>query len=168
MKNSTEKHILEIIDKDDCPFSEYEVHGFFTGLILSSYEKDIIEDKIIKFLDLSKQSLLITDKLYHDIESNLKDSSFEIYSDQTSDFSKKASSLSEWAYYFLISYKGKTNLENSNSDIKEILAIFDEVSQIKQKYRLDERENVTKESLDDINSFLVKSTLYLFNEDNDK
>ena len=168
MENSTKKHILEIIEKDNCPFTEYEVYGFFTGLVLSSYKKNIIEDKIIKFLDLSKNSLIIADKLLEDIKSKILDSSLEIYKDDNNDFDGKASSLSEWAYYFLISYEGNYKEENITPEIQEILTIYDEISQIKQKYQLDEKENVTKESLNDINSFLVKSTLYLFNKNYEK
>ena len=168
MKNSTKKHILQIIEKDNCPFTEYEVHGFFTGLVLSSYKKEIIQDKITKFLDLSKKSLLTADKVLEEVKLNLQDSSFQIYDHDNSDFDDKASSISEWAYYFLISYDANSKKDNINQDVLEILDIFDEISQIKQKYQLDEKENVTKESLNDINSFLVKSTLYLFNKNYDQ
>tara|TARA_B100000900_G_scaffold355561_1_gene324852 strand:- start:101 stop:607 length:507 start_codon:yes stop_codon:yes gene_type:complete len=168
MDNSTKKHILEIIEKDNCPFTEYEVYGFFTGLVLSSYEKKIIEDKIIKFLDLSQKSLLIVDNLLENIRSKIQASSFEIYENKDNSNDEKASSLSEWTYYFLISFQGNYQQDNISPEIQEILAIYEEVSQIKQKYKLDEKENITKESLNDINSFLVKSTLYLFNKNNDK
>ena len=168
MHNSTKNHILEIIEKNNCPFTEYEVYGFFTGLVLSSYKKNTIEDKIIKFLDLSHKSLLIAEKLFDDIESKILASSFEIYDDEDDDFDDKASSLSEWAYYFLISFSGNYQQDEVTPEIREILAIFDEVSQIKQKYQLDEKEKVTKESLNDINDFLVKSTLYLSNKNYDK
>ena len=33
MKNSTKDLIEEIIELDDCPFTEFEVHGFFIGLV---------------------------------------------------------------------------------------------------------------------------------------
>ena len=168
MHNSTKNHILEIIEKDNCPFTEYEVYGFFTGLVLSSYKKNTVEDKIIKFLDLSHKSLLVADKLLDDIKSKILASSFEIYDDEDDDFDDKASSLSEWAYYFLISFNGSYQQDEISPEIQEILTIFDEVSQIKQKYQLDEKENVTKESLNDINDFLVKSTLYLSNKNYDK
>ena len=168
MDNSTKKYILDIIEKDNCPFTEYEVYGFFTGLVLSSYEKNIIEDKIIKFLDLSQKSLLMVDNLLENIRSKIQASSFEIFEDKDNSNDHKASSLSEWTYYFLISFQGNYQQDNISPEIEEILAIYDEVSQIKQKYKLDEKENVTKESLNDINSFLVKSTLYLFNKNNDK
>jgi hypothetical protein len=39
MKNSTKDLIEEIIELDDCPFTEFEVHGFFIGLILSLKSK---------------------------------------------------------------------------------------------------------------------------------
>ncbi len=97
----------------------------------------------------------------------IEDSSFEIYDDEDNDLDNKASSISEWAYYFLISYDSKKE-HKDDSEVQEIIDIFDEISQVKQKYILDERESVTKESLNDINSFLVKSTLYLFNKNNDK
>ncbi len=168
MHNSTKNHILEIIEEDNCPFTEYEVYGFFTGLVLSSYKKNTIEDKIIKFLDLSHKSLLIAEKLLDDIKSIIQASSFEIYDDEDDDFDDKASSLSEWAYYFLISFNGSYQQDEITPEIQEILAIFDEVSQIKHKYQLDEKENVTKESLNDINDFLVKSTLYLSNKNYDR
>ncbi len=167
MKNSTKLHITEIIEKDDCPFTEYEIYGFFTGLVLSSYKKNIIEDKIIKFLDVSEKSFLAADNLLEDIRLKIEDSSFEIYDDENNDLDNKASSISEWAYYFLISYDSKRE-HKDDSDVREIINIFDEISQVKQKYRLDERESVTEESLNDINSFLVKSTLYLFNKNYDK
>jgi len=167
MKNSTKLYITEIIEKDDCPFTEYEIYGFFTGLVLSSYKKNIIEDKIIKFLDVSEKSFLAADNLLEDIRLKIEDSSFEIYDDENNDLDNKASSISEWAYYFLISYDSKRE-HKDDSEVQEIIDIFDEISQVKQKYRLDERESVTKESLNDINSFLVKSTLYLFNKNYDQ
>ena len=167
MNNSTKIHITEIIEKDDCPFTEYEVYGFFTGLAISSYKKNIIEDKIIKFLDLSEKSFPVAYNLLEDIRLKIEDSSFEIYDDEDNDLDNKASSISEWAYYFLISYDSKKE-HKDDSEVQEIIDIFDEISQVKQKYILDERESVTKESLNDINSFLVKSTLYLFNKNNDQ
>tara|TARA_Y100000768_G_scaffold387711_1_gene379960 strand:+ start:1114 stop:1617 length:504 start_codon:yes stop_codon:yes gene_type:complete len=167
MKNSTKKHISEIIEKDSCPFTEYEIFGFFTGILVSAYPKKVAHEKIIKFLDLNEKSLPLADKLLEDMRLNLHGSSYEIYNGDDNDFDKKALSISEWAYYFLISYN-RNFIQNDNTEILEILDIFDEISQIKQKYRLDERENVTKESLNDIDSFLVKSTLYLFNKSNDK
>ena len=72
----------------------------------------------------------------------------------------KASSLSEWTYYFLISYQ---NTSKSNDDIREneILDIFDEISQINQKYQTNDKSS-PKENFNDINSFIIKSVLYLF------
>jgi len=168
MNNSTNQHILEIIEKDDCPFTEYEVYGFFTGLVLSSHEKKILQDKATKFLDLSKESVTAVDELLEDIKEKISDSSFEIYGHNYNDFDNKASSISEWANYFLMSFDGATQQDKNDLETQQILDIFTEVSQINQKYMLDEKENVTKESLNDIDSFLVKSTLYLFNKNNDK
>jgi hypothetical protein len=50
MKNSTKNLIEEIIELDDCPFTMFEVHGFFIGLILSRTDADVKQDKITKFL----------------------------------------------------------------------------------------------------------------------
>jgi uncharacterized protein YgfB (UPF0149 family) len=71
-----------------------------------------------------------------------------------------ATALSEWTYYFLISYQ---NTSKSNDDIREneILDIFDEISQINQKYQTNDKSS-PKENFNDINSFIIKSVLYLF------
>jgi uncharacterized protein YgfB (UPF0149 family) len=71
-----------------------------------------------------------------------------------------ATALSEWTYYFLISYQ---NSSISNDDIREneILDIFDEISQINQKYQTNDKSS-PKENFNDINSFIIKSVLYLF------
>ena len=71
-----------------------------------------------------------------------------------------ATALSEWTYYFLISYQ---NSSSFNDDLreKEILDIFDEISQINQKYQTDDKCS-PKDNFSDINSYITKSALYLF------
>jgi len=163
MTNSTKDLIEQIIELDDCPFTEFEIHGFFIGLILSSEEQKTKKDKMMKFLDLTEESLPLTDKLINLISSELSQEYLEIY--PKSDYSTKenidiATAISEWTYYFLISYQ---NGSSSNDDLreKEILDIFDEISQINQKYQTDDKCS-PKENFSDINSYITKSALYLF------
>ena len=106
MKNSTKDLIEEIIELDDCPFTEFEVHGFFIGLVLSSEEQKTKKDKMMKFLDLTEESQPLTDKLIYLISSELSKDYLEIFPE--SDYMMKenidiATALSEWTYYFLIS-----------------------------------------------------------------
>ena len=163
MKNSTKDLIEEIIDLDDCPFTDFEVHGFFVGLILSSAKQEVKKDKMLKFLDLSDESQPLTDKLIKSMSLELSKDYLEIYPE--SDYMMKenidiATALSEWTYYFLISYQ---NSSSSNDDLreKEILDIFDEISQINQKYQTDDKCS-PKDNFSDINSYITKSALYLF------
>ena len=163
MKNSTKDLIEEIIDLDDCPFTDFEVHGFFVGLILSSAKQEVKKDKILKFLDLSDESQPLTDKLINSMSLELSKNYIEIYPD--SDYSMKdnseiATALSEWTYYFLISYQDSSLSEDDLRE-KEILDIFDEISQINQKYQTDD-ESSPKDNFGDINSFITQSVLYLF------
>ena len=78
MKISTKDLIEEIIELDDCPFTEFEVHGFFIGLVLSSEEQKTKKDKMMKFLDLSEESQPLTDKLTNLISSELSKDYLEI------------------------------------------------------------------------------------------
>ena len=108
MTNSTKDLIEQIIELDDCPFTEFEIHGFFTGLILSSEEQKTKKDKMMKFLDLTEESLPLTEKLINLISSELSKDYLEIYPE--SDYATKenidiATAISEWTYYFLISYQ---------------------------------------------------------------
>ena len=82
-------------------------------------------------------------------------------SEKTNELESAANSISEWAYYFLIGYQGESSLSD-NPEIQEILDIFDEISQVNQKYKFDGTKSSSQESLDEINSFIVKSTLYLY------
>ncbi len=164
MKNSTKNIISEIIDRDDCPFTEFEVHGFFTGLILSFYDTKAIEDKIIKFLDISKNSLSDAHELTRHIKEELTLDSFYIFNKNEEDFDKRATVMSEWAYYFLIAFQDNNSTELLNPETQEIIDILDEISQISQKYKMNEEKDITKESLDDIDDFVVKSVLYLSNK----
>jgi uncharacterized protein YgfB (UPF0149 family) len=82
-------------------------------------------------------------------------------SEKGSELKNAANSLSEWTYYFLIGYQGESSLSD-NPEIQEILDIFDEISQVNQKYKFDGTKSSSQESLDEINSFIVKSTLYLY------
>lgn len=165
MNKSTLKSIKEIIDLDDCPFTVYEIHGFFIGLLVSSHTDELINEKIVKFLDLSKSlatSKLIT-KVSENINQELSKKTLTIHSLNNNDapnLDDIANSLSEWTYYFLIGFKGDS-LSNT-PEIQEILDIFDEISQVNQKYKLDGSNQSSQESLDEINSFIIKSTLYLY------
>jgi uncharacterized protein YgfB (UPF0149 family) len=139
------------------------VHGFFIGLILSGVDADVKQDKITKFLDLTANSQPVTNKLMNLVNIELSENHLEIYPE--SDYSIKdnvdiATALSEWTYYFLISYQ---NTSKANDDIREneILDIFDEISQINQKYQTNDKSS-PKENFNDINSFIIKSVLYLF------
>ena len=79
-----------------------------------------------------------------------------------------ASSLAEWTYYFLISYNESASSKNIDNRITEILDVFDEISQLNQKYKVDDDNNVNRESLNDINDFIEKSVQYIFNKKDDK
>ncbi len=169
MNKSTLQAINQIIDTDDCPFTQFEVHGFFIGLLVSSHSKESRKEKIIKFLDLSsniKTNKLI-DELSNTIRQELINQTLSVYSFMNDDSEKgrelesAANSLSEWTYYFLIGYQGESSLSD-DPDIQEILDIFDEISQVNQKYKFDGTKSSSQESLDEINSFIVKSTLYLY------
>ena len=164
MKNSTKDLIEEIIELDDCPFTDFEVHGFFIGLIVSSAEQETKKDKIIKFLDLTEESQPLTDKLINLMSLELSKNYLEIYPESDymmKDNSEISTALSEWAYYFLISYQDGS-LSNEDLREKEILDIFDEISQINQKYQTDDKSS-PKDNFSDINSYIIKSALYLFN-----
>ncbi len=79
-----------------------------------------------------------------------------------------ASSLAEWTYYFLISYKESGSSKVIDNRITEILDVFDEISQLNQKYKVDEDDSVNQESLNDIHDFIEKSVQYIFNKKDDK
>jgi uncharacterized protein YgfB (UPF0149 family) len=162
MNKSTIQAVNQVIDLDDCPFTQYEIHGFFIGLLASSYNQDDVYEKAIKFLDLSSDhtALKLIDKLSNTIIDELSKRSFSVYSENDSDFKDIADFLSEWAYYFLIGYQGKSS--SNTPEEQEILDIFDEISQMNQKYKFDGDKSSSQQSLEEINSFIVKSTLYLY------
>ena len=145
------------------------MHGFFIGLILSGVDADVKQDKITKFLDLTANSQPVTNKLMNLVNIELSENHLEIYPE--SDYSIKdnvdiATALSEWTYYFLISYQ---NTSKPHDDIREneILDIFDEISQINQKYQTNDKSS-PKENFNDINSFIIKSVLYLFHRNSNE
>ena len=169
MNKSTLQAINQIIETDDCPFTQYEVHGFFIGLLVSSHSEESRKEKIVKFLDLSSNTNInkLIDKLSTTINQDLVNQTLSVYSsknddsEKTNELESAANSISEWAYYFLIGYQGESSLSD-NPEIQEILDIFDEISQVNQKYKFDGTKSSSQESLDEINSFIVKSTLYLY------
>ena len=169
MKNSTKDIIEEIINLDGCPFTIFEVHGFFIGLIVSDVDQESKKDKIVKFLDFTSESKFLTDKLVNQVNLELSKDCLEIYPE--SDYSMRgnleiATAISEWTYYFLISYQDSSP-PNDDTREQEILDIFDEISQINQKYQTDDKRS-PKENFSDINSFITKSVLYLFQRNSDE
>ena len=91
-----------------------------------------------------------------------------IRSGEEADYEVIASSLAEWTYYFLISYKESGSSKDIDIRITEILDVFDEISQLNQKYKVDEDNSVNQESLNDIHDFIEKSVQYIFNKKDDK
>ena len=159
MKNSTKELVEQIIELDSCPFTIHEVHGFFIGLSLSSIDIKSKHEKAIKFLDLTSNLMSSVDKIIDAINAEFSDNHLEIYSNNLNNSEDIATAVSEWTYYFLISYTNGTS--DSDPAEQEILDIFDEISQVNQKYKLDDKQS-SMESLNDINGFIIKSALYLF------
>ena len=168
MKDSSDILIHEIIDDYQCPFTASEVHGFFTGLVLSNISNIDLDRKVLTFMDIDEGSLSKSRKLIKCIQSELKSSNFDLRSGEDADYEVIASSLAEWTYYFLISYKESGGPKNIDNRITEILDVFDEISQLNQKYKIDDDDNVNKESLNDIHDFIEKSAQYIFNKKDDK
>jgi hypothetical protein len=56
MNKSTLQAINQIIDTDDCPFTQFEVHGFFIGLLVSSHSQRIKKRKNNQIFRLVFQS----------------------------------------------------------------------------------------------------------------
>ena len=71
-------------------------------------------------------------------------------------------------YYFLISFQESWGSKDNDNRITEILDVFDEISQLNQKYKVDEDNSVNQESLNDIHDFIEKSVQYIFNKKDDK
>lgn len=165
--SSTIKIINDIIENYNCPFTESEVCGFFTGLVLSKIDKKDLENKILSFMDIDSESLNNSHQLLSSIRNDIESKEFVIINQEKKDFSSTSSSLAEWTYYFLISFQTPDSTESTDPKLHEILDVFDEISMLNQKYTLDNDDNATKESLDDINSFIVKSVQYIFNKNND-
>ena len=103
MKDSSDILIHEIIDDYQCPFTASEVHGFFTGLVLSDISNINLDKKILTFMDIDEGSLSKSRKLVECIKSEMKSSDLDIQIGEESDYKVIASSLAEWTYYFLIS-----------------------------------------------------------------
>ena len=168
MKDSSDILIHEIIDDYQCPFTASEVHGFFTGLVLSNISNIDLDKKVLTFMDIDEGSLSKSRKLIKCIKSELKSSNLDIQAGEEDDYKVIASSLAEWTYYFLISYKESGSSKNIDNRITEILDVFDEISQLNQKYKVDDDNKINQESLKDIHDFIEKSVQYIFNKKDDK
>ena len=72
MKNSTFILIRELIDDYGCPFTQSEVHGFFTGLVLLKISDKDLDKKILAFMDIDESSLPKTHQLIESIRKALK------------------------------------------------------------------------------------------------
>ena len=168
MKDSSDILIREIIDDYQCPFTASEVHGFFTGLVLSNISNIDLDKKVLTFMDIDEESLSKSRKLIKCIKSELKSSNLDIQAGEEDDYKVIASSLAEWTYYFLISYNESGSSKNIDNRITEILDVFDEISQLNQKYKVDDDNKINQESLKDIHDFIEKSVQYIFNKKDDK
>ena len=168
MKDSSDILIHEIIDDYQCPFTASEVHGFFTGLVLSNISDNELDKKVLTFMDIDEGSLSKSRKLIKCIKSELKSSNLDIQSGEEDDYKVIASSLAEWTYYFLISYNESGSSKKIDNRITEILDVFDEISQLNQKYKVDDDNKINEESLKDIHDFIEKSVQYIFNKKDDK
>ena len=168
MKDSSDILIHEIIDDYQCPFTASEVHGFFTGLVLSNTSNIDLDKKVLTFMDIDEGSLSKSRKLIKCIKSELKSSNLDIQAGEEDDYKVIASSLAEWTYYFLISYNESGSSKNIDNRITEILDVFDEISQLNQKYKVDDDNKINQESLKDIHDFIEKSVQYIFNKKDDK
>ena len=168
MKDSSDILIHEIIDDYQCPFTASEVHGFFTGLVLSNISNIDLDKKVLTFMDIDEESLSKSRKLIKCIKSELKSSNLDIQAGEEDDYKVIASSLAEWTYYFLISYNESASSKNIDNRITEILDVFDEISQLNQKYKVDDDNKINQESLKDIHDFIEKSVQYIFNKKDDK
>ena len=168
MKDSSDILIHEIIDDYQCPFTASEVHGFFTGLVLSNISNIDLDKKVLTFMDIDEGSLSKSRKLIKTIKSELKSSNLDIQAGEEDDYKVIASSLAEWTYYFLISYNESGSSKNIDNRITEILDVFDEISQLNQKYKVDDDNKINQESLKDIHDFIEKSVQYIFNKKDDK
>ena len=168
MKDSSDILIHEIIDDYQCPFTASEVHGFFTGLVLSNISNIDLDKKVLTFMDIDEGSLSKSRKLIKCIKSELKSSNLDIQAGEKDDYKVIASSLAEWTYYFLISYNESGSSKNIDNRITEILDVFDEISQLNQKYKVDDDNKINQESLKDIHDFIEKSVQYIFNKKDDK
>ena len=102
MKDSSDMLIHEIIDDYQCPFTASEVHGFFTGLVLSNISNIDLDKKILTFMDIGEGSLTKSRKLIKCIQNELKSSSLDIQAGEESDYNAISSSLAEWTYYCLL------------------------------------------------------------------
>ena len=168
MKDSSDTLIHDIIDDYQCPFTASEVHGFFTGLVLSNITNIDLDKKVLTFMDIDEGSLSKSRRLIKCIQSELKSSNLDIRSGEEADYDVIASSLAEWTYYFLISYNEAGSSKNIDNRITEILDVFDEISQLNQKYKVDDDNKINQESLKDIHDFVEKSVQYIFNKQDDK
>ena len=168
MKDSSDILIHEIIDDYQCPFTASEVHGFFTGLVLSNISNIDLDKKVMTFMDIDEGSLSKSRKLIKCIKSELKSLNLDIQAGEEDDYKVIASSLAEWTYYFLISYNESASSKNIDNRITEILDVFDEISQLNQKYKVDDDNKINQESLKDIHDFIEKSVQYIFNKKDDK
>ena len=168
MKNSTFTLIHEIISEYECPFTEYEVHGFFTGIVLLKISDTDLDKKILAFMDIDDSSLPKSHELIECIRNDFKAAKFNIRQEGGGDYYSVSSSLSEWTYYFLIAFQTKNSSDLDDHRVIEILDVFDEISQLNQKYKIDDDNDVNKESLNDINDFIEKSVQYIFNKNDDK
>ena len=166
MKNSTNSIINEIINEHDCPFTEYEVHGFFTGLVLSSLEIHELEDKILSFMDIDKEALVESKQLLERIKHDIKANKFSQFRSK-GDYAAICTSITDWMYYFLISFQISEESKKNDPRTLEILDVFDEISQLNQKYVADNDDEINKESLKDISVFIEKSIQYIFNKNYD-
>tara|TARA_B100000085_G_scaffold159923_1_gene145376 strand:- start:99 stop:599 length:501 start_codon:yes stop_codon:yes gene_type:complete len=166
MKNSTNSLINEIINEHDCPFTNSEVHGFYTGLVLSSLQKHELENKILSFMDIDNLALNKSNQLLEEIKSDIKKNELSQFRDK-GDYDTTCISITEWMYYFLISFQISEEAKKNDPRTLEILDIFDEISQLNQKYVADSNDEINKESLDDINEFIEKSIQYIFNKNYD-
>ena len=168
MKDSSDILIHEIIDDYQCPFTASEVHGFFTGLVLSNISNIDLDKKVLTFMDIDKGSLSKSRKLIKCIKSELNSSYLDILAGEEDDYKVIASSLAEWTYYFLISYNESGSSKNIDNRVTEILDVFDEISQLNQKYKVDDDNKINQESLKGIHDFIEKSVQYIFNKKDDK